>query len=329
MPVVKPIMGENLVKSMGSRGRKDLLQYLPEDVVLVKDPKHPLYDPRVHNTFEERAVRNYMRRGVLEPIAVRKNGLRPDGSTIIEVVWGRQRVINGLEANRRLLAEGRDLLYISAIVKSARDEADLLGMSMSENAIRRSVSPLQLAEQIRRYVEDYHRSEEDAAEEIGGSVQKVKMYRALLDCEASVQEAVETHVIALTLAVKMFAHMPREEQKEALEKFLASGGATKGAAAEENLRAVVRGEKPVNTAARRPGRKKLSRIVTTLAPYQDDPILKYIAIGVRISLGEKPPELAEIMKLVKAAEKAGKPAPVHPKQVSFIDDAAPAATAVE
>ena len=82
----------------------------PEDLVLILDKDHPLYDERVELPPDESVVLNMMKYGVRVALEVRKDG--PE----IQVVDGRRRTINARETNRRLVAEGRDPLLVKVVL---------------------------------------------------------------------------------------------------------------------------------------------------------------------------------------------------------------------
>ena len=71
----------------GASGKTNVLTFEPENLHLVTDKTHPLYDERIHLPISEAMVLNIMDQGVLEPIIVWK-----DPETGLScVVDGRQR----------------------------------------------------------------------------------------------------------------------------------------------------------------------------------------------------------------------------------------------
>jgi len=75
----------------------------PDDLVLIEDPKHPLYDARIKLPLKPEFVANIKALGVTVPVVVRKIDGRP------VVIDGRQRVRAAIEANPRALATFRTL----------------------------------------------------------------------------------------------------------------------------------------------------------------------------------------------------------------------------
>lgn len=226
-------MGSDALKNYNAAGRTDLLQFDPDTLVLVEDPKHPLYDKRVHLPIDEPMVLSIMEQGVLEPIQVRKNGTGKDGP-IVEVVFGRQRVKNAREANRRLRKLGRPPVRVSATWFRG-DDKQAVGNMMAENMVRRDVNPLERAELMQRYIR-YGSSEREVAVVAGCTVQTVKDTLRLLDLSPEIQAAVTTGALPAG-AAKELADVPRERQAEAYASMQAVG-ATKGQAALNGAREI-------------------------------------------------------------------------------------------
>ncbi len=227
-------MGSDAKKGYNAQGRAELLMFQPEDLTVVDDPAHPLYDDRVHLPLDEALVLNIMANGVLEPVLVRKNGERDD-LPVVEVVAGRQRVRAACEANRRLAKEGKQLVRVPGVPRRG-DDADLFGVMVSENEVRRGDSPIVRAKKLQRYLA-MGRTQADAACMWGVNISTVGNMLALLDCAAPVQKAVEAGTIGATLAAKELSRLPREQQEGALAKLVAEG-ATKGEAAKETVQRI-------------------------------------------------------------------------------------------
>lgn len=219
-------MGSDAIKNYGAAGRTDLLVFEPEKLVLVTDTTHPLYDKRVHLPVDEAMVVSIMEQGVIEPIQVRRNGTNSSGP-IVEVVFGRQRVKNAREANRRLTKLGRPTIRVLATWFRG-DDAQALGNMMAENLVRKDVAPIERAELMRRYLA-FGRSERDVSVVCGCTVQTVRDTLKLLELTPEVQAAVTSGDVAAN-AAKELADVPREKQGEALAS-MRDAGATKGQAA--------------------------------------------------------------------------------------------------
>ena len=64
----------------GASGKTNVLTFEPENLHLVTDKTHPLYDERVHLPIDEGMVLNIKELGVLEPIIVWKD---PDRKSVV------------------------------------------------------------------------------------------------------------------------------------------------------------------------------------------------------------------------------------------------------
>jgi len=190
----------------------------PEDITLIRDKTHPLYDPRVDLALDEGMVKNMMAEGVLVPVSVAKIG----GQVIC--VDGRQRVKHALEANKRLKETGKEPLRLRCVMQSG-DEMRLLGVAIAVNEIRRNDEILQKAEKSRRYI-SMGRTDEEAALAFGVSITTIKNWQKLDSVIANVRKAVEAGQISVMAAVKL-ADLDKDKQQQALEELQASGNGRK------------------------------------------------------------------------------------------------------
>lgn len=209
--------------------RANMFMVEPEQLTLVTDDNHPLYDPRVNLPVDENLVRNVMVFGVKEPVLVRKNGVE------YEVVAGRQRTKAAVEANKRLIAEGKEPLRVRTIIERG-DDADMFGVMILENELRQNDSPISKAKKAQRLL-DMGKSEEWVATAFGVSKQTVNNYLTLLDLCGPVKTAVERGELSASAAAKM-GKLSHDEQKQKLDTMRAQGGQMTAARAEK----VARGE---------------------------------------------------------------------------------------
>jgi len=289
--------GINQVQATGSKGRKDLLQFDPDDLVIITDKVHPLYDPRAELPVSESLVLNVKALGVLQPIIVRRNGERADGMATMEVVAGRQRVKAAREANKRIRAEGGAPMLVGAIVKRG-DDASLFATIVAENEARQADSPMGRARKLARYMA-FGVSEAEAAVVFNCSESTIRNWLALLDCDKSVQDAVEAGRLPATTAAQQFAKMPREEQAAHLANLVESGATLSGEAGRENVRRARTGE-DADAKPRMVTRSKVERAIKALprgrGEYQD---------GFRAALdwmtGGKPQGWSDVKSALKEA----------------------------
>lgn len=231
-------MGRSSKEANGADGSTNLLTYLPEKLTLVKDPAHPLYDPRVHRPYEEAMVKNIMAMGVLQPIVICKNPETGD----IEVVDGRQRVINTIEANIRLDAKGCEPVLIPAIPRKNKATAavDNAGVMVSANELRTADTPLGRAGKMATLA-NYGKTPDDLAMIFGCTTQTVHATLALLECSAAVKTAVEAGKIGVGHA-RTLAKMSPAEQRAKVRELEAAGDSLKGHAKARKQRAILGAE---------------------------------------------------------------------------------------
>lgn len=225
------------LESWGADGRDDAFKFDPTKLVVVEDKDHPLFDERVNLPLDEALVRNIMVNGVVSPVVVRLNGKRKDGSAIVEVVDGRQRVRAAVEANKRLAAEGKQTILVPT-VRRRGEAADLFGVMVSTNELRKNDSALIKARKLQRYLA-MGRSEEEAAVAFGVTKATIDNMLKLLELDPKVQKVVERENIPLNVAKELSA-LPQEEQPAALDKLIESGN-IRGARGIEAARRVKNG----------------------------------------------------------------------------------------
>lgn len=213
-------MGKNSQTASGADAGGNLLYFSPEKLTLVTDKNSPLYDERVNLPLDESLVRNIATYGIIEPVVLRLNGKKADDTPIVEVVVGRQRVRACLEANKRLVAEGKEPHRVPAIMKRA-EAGTLMGVMISENEIRRADSTLVRARKLERFLAT-GKTEEEAATAFGVTKQTVKNLLTVLELHPAVQKAIEKDEVPTNVARELAA-VPQEEQPAALEKLVAAG----------------------------------------------------------------------------------------------------------
>ena len=297
--------GANASKALGSKGRSDQHNIPPEEVSIVYDSKHPLYKEGMflpvdidiqdlpekkhpcydaegaYLPFEESTVRLFMMIGAPDTaIGIRRNGIGTKGPRkgmpIIECVFGRQRVKNCREANKRLAKDGKETINVPCVVKRG-DDAKIVGMWISENAHRRDTSPMATARNIQQFI-SYGKDEDEAAIFFKVTKQTIKAQLTLLDLAPVVQHAVENGKLGATLASQQFSRIPREEQPAKLAELLAAGGGVaKGAAAKEKARA-LRGVGPTVKAPRPRAGREIAKAIKKIT--KDEPTGHAVAAAV-------------------------------------------------
>lgn len=210
-------------QSYGSLGRTDLHWYDPNDLTIVVDPKHPLYDERANLPPNTKYIESIKKLGVLEPVLARVNGQDDNGKQIVEIMEGRQRTRCTRIANEALLAEGKEPHRVPVILKRV-DGNTAEDIMIAGNEIRTNDAPLVRARKLQRYF-DRGRSVEEAMTTFGIKSQTtIKNLLTLLDLDEEVQKEIEKGVVGVGLA-KQLSVFPREQQMAELNKVKAAMGA--------------------------------------------------------------------------------------------------------
>jgi hypothetical protein len=277
-------MGSNQAQSLGLKRGPDIFLAAPEQLTIVQDdPKHLLYNERPE-VPEEATVKDYMARGVHTPIKVRRAGTRDDGTPILEVVCGTQRVRGAIIANARLRETGREEIHVKVEIVRG-DEADIMGLMISENEHRRASGPLSKAHLAQRYL-NLGRSVEDTCTTFKVTGVTLRNWLALLECCSEVKAAVDSGHLAAVAAVEL-NKLDHDAQRTALAQMLESG-ATKGHAAREAAENATKG-KPAKVEvnrARMKSRRFLERARDELVECKSDDECKLVLNAFRFALGE-------------------------------------------
>ena len=210
----------------GAETRTNLLAFNPENLTIIEDKAHPLYDERVKLPLDEYLVSSIMANGVLAPVLVNR-----DGGALV-VVDGRQRVRAAAEAARRL---GRPVL-VPAIFKRGTG-SDLFGLTIATNELRTPDSPTVRAQKMQRLFDLSGGDVNHVALSFGVPPHTVRQSLALLEASPEVQQAVDEKRISLTGAAKISKETSRAEQAARLTREIGDPPAAK---APKAARAYVR-----------------------------------------------------------------------------------------
>ncbi|MBO1012288.1 hypothetical protein IPU70_01910 [Achromobacter sp. SD115] len=212
-------MAKNSIDAYGASGKSNVLFFKPEDLTLITDADHPLFDERVFLPLDEAMVRNVMDLGIIQPISVWKD---PElGKTL--VVAGRQRVKHAIEANRRLEEQGLKPLQVPGVIRRG-SAIKMAGAMVSENEIRKADTPLGRAKKMANLQARGH-GDDDLALLFGCNVATVRSTLALLECPAAVQNAIEAGQINITHARALSKLTPQEQRDKVTELIAAGHGA--------------------------------------------------------------------------------------------------------
>lgn len=203
-------MATNSKAAYGATGVSNLLYFDPEDVHLVTDVKHPLYDPRVKLPVDPMTVASIMLKGVVEPIIVWKD---PDTGKVL-VVDGRGRTQACREANKQLKKRGEAPKSLPAIVGKG-DASGVMGTMVVANEGRREVTAISRAHRAKRLLAQGY-TDDEVATLLHVSRSSMRNLMLLLDAPTAVQEAVASGEVPVTMGYAM-AKLPAAEAKEKIE----------------------------------------------------------------------------------------------------------------
>lgn len=201
------------VRATFEASRLNAFSFNPADLVLITDPRDPLYDARVLLPLKPEFIANIRAVGILQPALVRK-GL--DGRAI--VVDGRQRVKAALAINE---ADGQETIKVPCVVRRG-DEADAYTATVSANEHRQDDPVREKAAKAQRLAQ-LGRSEGDIAIAMGCSLATVKKY-----LDTSVKEHVKKEKKIRTASMRpktkdlkrLFKNVPGDLRLSARERVL-------------------------------------------------------------------------------------------------------------
>lgn len=233
---------------------------------------HPLWDERNDYPVSESLVLNIMVYGVTHAVTVRKEG----GDPI--VVDGRQRVRAAREANKRLLAEGKEAMTIPVLPKRGSDET-MFGVMISANENRQDDSILVKADKAGR-LRDMGKSVKEVAIAFGVTEQAVHTWLSLLDVCGEVRKAVEKGTISASVAAKL-APLGREDQVKEMKEMVESGTATTAQAS-----ARVRTKRTGKETNAAPGKRTIKKLVEYVRTLEEEPLSEDFIRALRWAVGD-------------------------------------------
>jgi ParB family chromosome partitioning protein len=173
-----------------------------EELTIVTDKLHPLYDERVELPIDQRLVESIGTTGILHPVTIARDGL------FLVVVDGRQRVRAAIEASKITHRE----IKIPTILQHGSD-ADLFEITVASNELRTADNEIVRAQKIKRLMSLTGADAKRVAIAFGLSLSHVRNLVAILDAAPEVQEKVIQKAISLSSAVNISKNTERREQK--------------------------------------------------------------------------------------------------------------------
>ncbi|MBT8058541.1 MAG: ParB/RepB/Spo0J family partition protein [Xanthomonadales bacterium] len=182
----KPVLGRNLSSMLSQTtleqvqsASRDELRNLPLDTI-----RPGRYQPR--SVFDEEKLSeladSIQAQGVVQPIVV-----RPVGDGEFELIAGERRW-------RAAQIAGID--DIPAVVRDVPDEASV-AMSLIENIQREDLNPLEEATALRRLIDEFQMTHQQAAEAVGRSRAAVSNLLRLLELMQEVKDMIDLRVIEM------------------------------------------------------------------------------------------------------------------------------------
>lgn len=211
--------------------------------------EHPLWQERALEPIDEQLAINIADNGFRSVVLVRL-----DGSNY-EVVAGRRRIKAARRANEIRAARGEQPLKVELKVVRGNDLA-MVGIMISENANRKDVAPIQMAEDLQKFL-DMGASEETTANAAGKTVVQLRAFLKLLDLAAEVQTAVRDGQLSTSAAIKL-ADLGREDQVTELKKIAAGESGSTAADVTAAVRAKKEGTDEVMKA---PGKRLINKLL--------------------------------------------------------------------
>lgn len=212
--------GESGVKKL-----KGLL--IPTNLLKIDHKKNTRgYDPKL----AEQYANSFEDVGQLQPIAV----IEEDGK--YDVGFGFHRAEGARIYNKR--HPGKPMLVKALVMKKA-DDVDRFIKSAVENAQRRNVNPIAMAEQQKYMMNTLGKSPEEVARYYGQHVDTVKQLERVLKLPAKLKAMVATKELPVIAAIELLALEPKEQDEVIGKAKRKKSGRIKG----ESVRKAVKEKK--------------------------------------------------------------------------------------
>lgn len=178
-------------------------QYDPDQLVIITDPKHPLFDPRGLEAPDAALVQSMLNFGFKTSSSVEVEATK-EGLVVVD---GRRRVIAAREVKRIQHEKGEDVsIRVRCLVSK---DKPFVGMILG-NAHRKDESVLQKAAKAKRSI-DMGYSEIETANLFGVTTQTIKNWLAAEALPDLIKAALETNNITVTLALELAKKTPEEQ----------------------------------------------------------------------------------------------------------------------
>lgn len=197
--------------------KRDLLWVYPEDLFIVRDKTHPLYDERLEEPLEPGFAEDVAERGVQQVITVRKNGVTTEGKQILEVVDGRQRTQAAILAN----TTRDEKMKVPIVMKKFATDLEMIEYAASLNVQRKDESYYTLACKALR-MRNFGSSDARICRVLKIQPTSLKQHLEYLDLSPEARKAFDAKTFPM-MSVDVIASIPREEQPKVVAEVIALG----------------------------------------------------------------------------------------------------------
>lgn len=213
--------GANQVEATGALGRKDLLVFDPDDLIIDEDAESPVGDDRDPTTSRQ-LIESIKAFGVIKPPRVITRVSDDPKRTTREVVLldGRRRVRAARIANQELRAAGQPPVQVACQVVKA-DALTLHGMTLAANTGYRPNTPLENARQLARHFL-LGGDTETAAVAFGVTPATIYGWKKLMECSPKTQKAIDDEMIPVE-AAKALSKLSPADQATAIDEMTKGG----------------------------------------------------------------------------------------------------------
>lgn len=222
--------------------------YDPDQLLLITDPAHPLYDPRALTKPDAGLVDSMLNYGFKTSSSIEIESTK-DGMVVVD---GRRRVLAARAVKRKQIDAGEDVtIRVRCLV--SKDKA-FVGMILG-NAHRLEETVLQKAAKAKRAL-DMGNSVKEVAALFGVTAQTISNWTAAMALPDAIRKSLDEDKITLTLALEL-AKKPEEEQAAALKS--AEVAPLKGATGKARVR-----KAPQEDVAKALGKAQIRKFHTML-----------------------------------------------------------------
>lgn len=194
-----------------------------DQLTLITDPDHDLYDVRVTYPVKPGLVASIRAKGIIEPLVVLK-----DGAALV-VLDGRQRFKAAVEANKLNAAEGAPLVKVPIILRKEKSFADAYSTHVVANA-HRTEDPVSVSASKALHLRNLGHDLDEIAAQFGESKGRIGRWLHIAEMAPAVKLAIDLGSITEAEAVKELAGLTHAAQRDALATVTASSPAARRAA---------------------------------------------------------------------------------------------------